>query len=134
PGASSYTEEVPGSRTAVARYTRWLARWAVPIIVAGAAVLAVSTYLVARHLPLKADFSYLLPQDAPAVRDLRRLSARLAARDTALVVVVAPDPATRAAVTARLAAGIRGLPPALVARVDTDDAEIRAFLRAHRHL
>lgn len=40
---------------------------------------ALRSHLIARHLPLRADLGYLLPQDAPAVRDPRGLSHRLAA-------------------------------------------------------
>ena len=93
-------------------------------------MLAGSLYLIATHLPLRADFAYLLPDDAPAVRDMRRLEARVKANDTVLVVIRAPDGDTRATATADLAARIRALPPGLVARVDEDDAEARTFLKA----
>ena len=105
-----------------ARYVGWLERRA-------AVVAACAT-----RLRLFADFSYLLPQDAPAVRDLRRLEERLAAKDTVLVVVVAPDPAARGVVATAMADGIRTLPATLVERVETDDKITRDFLRPRRHL
>src|ERR1700683_1279114 len=79
------------------RYVAWVQRRSLAIILAHVAALAVSVYLIAFHLPLFADFSYLLPQQAPAVRDLRRLEARFKATDTVLVIVRAPDAVARAA-------------------------------------
>ena len=49
------------------RYVAWIRRNAAAIIAAYAVVLAGAIYLVAFRLPLYADFSYLLPQDVPAV-------------------------------------------------------------------
>src|SRR2546425_1018268 len=95
--------------------------WAV--IAGHVAVLGIAVYLIAFRLPLYADFSYLLPQDAPAVVDLRRLEARIKATDTMLVIVQAPSPEARAATVADLATGLRALPRDLVATVATDDAE-----------
>lgn len=115
-------------------YVAWLRRhWALISLVAVAA-FAASGWLIAFHLPLKADFSNLLPADAPAVRDLRRLEARVSAQDGVLVLVVARDPAVRAAAAAEMTARARQLPPQLVARVEDDDQVTRDFLRARRHL
>lgn len=116
------------------RYVAWLQRNTIAIVLAHLALLAVAIDLIAFHLPLFADFSYLLPQDAPAVRDLRRLEARVKANDTALAVVTAPTSEARASAVRALAAGLRTLPPDLVERVIDDDTDIRAFFRAHRHL
>ncbi|HEU4734528.1 MAG TPA: hypothetical protein VFT22_41845, partial [Kofleriaceae bacterium] len=79
------------------RYVAWVQRHTIAIVVAHLVVLAGAVDLIAFHLPLFADFSYLLPQDAPAVRDLRRLEQRVKATDTALAVVVAPTAGERAA-------------------------------------
>jgi hypothetical protein len=116
------------------RYVAWLRRRSWWVFVAALLTLAASVYLIVRHLPLYADFAALLPPDAPAVRDLRRLEARVDAKDAALVLVEAPDPATRAAAATLLAARLRALPPALVVRVDDDDLATRSFVRAHQHL
>jgi predicted RND superfamily exporter protein len=116
------------------RYVRWVQRWTFAIIVAHLVLLAGAVYLIGFHLPLYADFSYLLPQDAPGVRDLRRLEARVKASDTALAVITAPTSSDRAAVVRELAEGLRTLPPDLVDRVIDDDASDRAFFKAHRHL
>ncbi|MBA3452645.1 MAG: MMPL family transporter, partial [Deltaproteobacteria bacterium] len=116
------------------RYVAWLKQHSIAIICAHLLLFGAGIYLVLFHLPLRADFSYLLPQDAPAVRDLRKLEARVKASDTALVIVEAATPADRAAAVTALAEGIRALPPTLVEHVTTDQIEIRAFLEAHRHL
>ena len=116
------------------RYVAWVRRHTIAILAAHLVLLAVAVDLIAFHLPLFADFSYLLPQDAPAVRDLRRLEARVKASNTMLALIVAPSSAERAATVRELAAGLRKLPPTLVDTVEDDDADTRAFFKAHRHL
>jgi len=116
------------------RYTSWLDRRWLAVIVTSTLLLAAAIYLTAFHLPLRADLAYLLPQETGAVRDLRRLEARLAAKDTMLAVIVAPDAATRDATAADAIARIGRVSPDLIERLETDDADTRAFLRAHRQL
>jgi len=82
----------------VRRYVAWLKRHTLAIIAAHLILLVGALDLIAFHLPLFADFSYLLPQDAPAVRDLRRLEARVKSNDVTLALVTAPNPGERAAV------------------------------------
>ncbi len=115
-------------------YVAWVRRRALAIVLVHIALLAGGLYLITHHLPLYADFSYLLPQDAPSVRDLRKLEARVKATETALVLVAAPSPERRAAAAAAVATGIRALPRDLVEQVVTDQAELRSFLEANRHL
>jgi uncharacterized protein len=116
------------------RYVAWVRAHALAIGLAHALLVAGAIYLIANHLPLRADFSYLLPEDATSVRDLRKLEARVKAGDSVLVVLTAPDPATRAAAAEQLVAGLRRVPRELVEAVEADDAELRAFLRPRRHL
>ncbi len=126
---------MPESPVQIARrYVAWLQRHALAVIGAHVAVLGIALYLIAFRLPLYADFSYLLPQDAPAVKDLRRLEARVKATDTVLVVVRAPTAEARAAVVKEMAVAIRAFPHELVDDVEEDDVEIRDFLRAHKFL
>ena len=120
--------------TRARRYVSWLERRKVLVVVGGVVALAVSLLLITTRLRLFADFSYLLPQDAPAVRDLRRLEERLAAKDTVLVLVVAPDAATRATVASEVTAAVRQLPPELIERVEVGDQATRDFLRPRRFL
>ncbi len=114
------------------RYVAWLRRNASAIIAIYAVAFAAAIYLVAFRLPLYADFSYLLPQDVPAVRDLRRLESRVKSTDTVLAIVRAPTPAARAAAVQDLATGIGWIRPQLIERVDADDKDVREFLEAHR--
>ena len=96
--------------------------------------LAASVYLVAYHLPIRADFSALLPEDASSVRDLHRLENRVVAQDTMLAIVEARDPVARGAAATELAERARRLPHELVSQVESDDRELRDFIRAHRYL
>ena len=112
------------------RYVAWLRRYALGVLAASALALAGAVYLVAFRLPLRADFSYLLPQDAAAVRDLRRIEGRVVAKGTVLVVVRAASAPAQAAATAAMLERVRALPAGLVEQIEADDAETRAFLRA----
>lgn len=116
------------------RYVAWVRRRAVAIIAGHLLVAAGAVYLIAFHLPLFADFSYLLPQDAPAVRDLRKLEARVKTSDTVLVVIQAPTVDARAAAARELDAGVLTISRDLVEEVEDDDAAIRAFGKAHKFL
>src|SRR5687768_12114589 len=97
------------------RYVAWLQRRWLPIGLVSLALLFASAWLIAFKLPLHADFAHLLPPDAPAVRDLRRLEARVAAQDAMLVLVISKDPAQRAAAAAEMSKRAAGLDPNLVA-------------------
>jgi predicted RND superfamily exporter protein len=116
------------------RYVRWCRRRGSAILASHLVVIAIAVYLIAFRLPLFADFSYLLPQDAPAVKDLRKLEARVTTPDLVLALVQAPSAEIRAAATADLARLVTALPAEIVERVDADDREQRAFLHAHRFL
>jgi predicted RND superfamily exporter protein len=118
----------------VERYVAWIRRNAAAIIAAYAVALVAAIYLIAFRLPLYADFSYLLPQDMPAVRDLRKLESRVSSTDTVLVIVRAPTPEQRATATSELATGMGWIPRELVDRVEADDSAVRAFLEAHRYV
>src|SRR5438105_153209 len=112
-------------------YVAWLERRHAWILAIAAACVVISVDLAAVHLPLDADLSDLLPANVPAIRDLRRLEARLTAKDRMVAIVVATDAADRAAAASELATEILALPSDLVARLDFDDRQTRAFLRAH---
>jgi predicted RND superfamily exporter protein len=116
------------------RYVAWIDRHVSALVGAHLLVLAASIYLIVYHLPLLTDLASLLPQDAPAVRDMRRLEDRLPSNDTVLVVVQAPDPDHCAAASRAMAAALHAIPHDLVTRIDEDDPDARAFVRAHRHL
>ncbi len=116
------------------RYVAWVARHATAIIAGHVLAFALAIFGIGWHLPLLADFAYLLPGDAPAVRDLRRIEARVMSSVALLVVVQAQSSEARAAAMRELADGLQAMPRTLVEQFEDDDAEIRAFVRAHRHL
>jgi len=116
------------------RYVAWLRRHVIAIVAGHLIAAGGAVYLIVYHLPLFADFSYLLPQDAPAVRDLRRLEARVVATETVLAVVQAPTPTACSAALHDMTAGVRALPRDLVEGVEDDDLEIRELVRSHLHL
>jgi predicted RND superfamily exporter protein len=116
------------------RYVAWLGRRARWIAFGSFAAIALSAYLTVFHLPLRADFAYLLPPDAPSVKDAERLAQRMPAQDTMLMLVVAPDPASREVAGKKAIAAIEKLMPELVQRLEGDDSELRAFVGQHRHL
>jgi predicted RND superfamily exporter protein len=104
------------------------------VLTASALLLAGAVYLIAFRLPLKADFSYLLPQDVPAVKDLRRLEARVKSSETVLVLVTSDDAAATARAAEDLRVALVALQSPLIGRVAADETETRAFLKARRHL
>jgi predicted RND superfamily exporter protein len=116
------------------RYVAWLARNTRAIVLVSIAAVVASALLVRFRLPLEADLSHLLPADAPSVRDAETLAARMPAKDTMVALVVAPTPEVRAVVAGQLLNTIRGLDPDLVDSVESDDAELRAYIGANRHL
>lgn len=123
-----------GAATRAERYCGWLNGHGTAVIVVSALTLAMSALLIWFRLPLYADFSYLLPQDAPSVRDLRRLESRLEAQDTVLLVARAGSPSVRAEVASELAAAVRRLPSTMVSRVEDDDAALRQLVSKNRFL
>ncbi|MBS1120747.1 MAG: exporters of the superfamily [Deltaproteobacteria bacterium] len=116
------------------RYVAWIRRRSLAIILTHLALLGGAIYLIGYRLPLFADFSHLLPQDAPAVRDLRRLEARVKATDIVLAVIDAPSSEVRAAAVRELADRMSRISPDLIEHVDADDGDVREFLKARRHL
>jgi predicted RND superfamily exporter protein len=116
------------------RYVAWLERHATSVLIAALIAVGAAAYLAAFHLPLKPDFSQLLPSDAPSVRAAAQLAARMPAQDTMLMLVVAPSASVRAAAAEQAVAGIEKLEADLIDRVESDDTELRDFVGAHRHL
>jgi predicted RND superfamily exporter protein len=116
------------------RYVQWVQRHTIAIFAGSAALLGIAIYLAAFHLPLQTDFSALLPADTPSVIGAERLAQRAPSHDTMLVIVVAPDAASREAAVRDTTAGIRALGDDLIESADSDDVATRDFIRDHRHL
>ncbi|MBS1124326.1 MAG: putative rane protein, partial [Deltaproteobacteria bacterium] len=116
------------------RYIAWIERHVTAILVVATLAVLGATYLVMFELPLRADFSYLLPKDAPSVRAAEQLAGRMPEQDTMLMLIVAPVPAMRETAATQALAGLATLDKDLMERVDSDDADVRDFIAAHRHL
>ena len=116
------------------RYIAWIERHVTAILIAAVLATLGATYLVVFQLPLRADFSYLLPKDAPSVRAAEQLAGRMPQQDTMLMLIVAPSPAVRGGAATQALATLAKLDADLMQRVDSDDSEVREFIGAHRHL
>jgi uncharacterized protein len=75
----------------VKRYVSFLSRHA-PAIALGALMLLVLSVLAARRLQLRSDFTELLPQDDPELKELRQIGDRVGAPSNLIVAVSGPDP------------------------------------------
>ncbi|HTL33755.1 MAG TPA: MMPL family transporter [Kofleriaceae bacterium] len=104
------------------------------VLATSAVLLGVSVYLAAFHLPLRSDFSNLLPADAPSVKAAEKLGDRVPARDTMLVLVVAPSPGLREAAAKQTIDGIKQIDPDLVHDIETGNDATRDFVLSHRQL
>ncbi len=98
------------------------------------AVVLVAGGVAALGLPLKADFSALLPPSTESVRHLEEIQQRVRAFGTAFVLVDADSPAVRQRAADELRKGFEGLDRQLVTRVTGDDGPLRRFVWAHRYL
>jgi predicted RND superfamily exporter protein len=111
-----------------------LTRHSRAVFVGALIAVAAAAYLVIWRLPLYSDLSYLLPGDAPSVKGAEALARRMPAKDVMLMVVRAPDSKLREAAGREAVAGMKAIDKSLIERVDADDADVREFVRAHRHL
>jgi len=109
---------------AARRYASWIERRRRPIILVSIVLAGLATF-VASHLPIHSDLSYLLPQDARSVTDLRAIGARARVLGTAMVVVESGDPAARRQAAIQLRDKIVKL--ALVSSVTFDDRVKRDY-------
>jgi uncharacterized protein len=114
-------------------YPAWVARRRGPIL-AMAAALAAAAVAAAATLPLRSDFSQLLPEREASVVSLRRLTARKATTAVVEVGIAAADPGAARDFAAALAEKLRRLPPDLVREVDDDDLPMRRFVWENRDL
>ena len=97
-----------------------------------AAVLAGA--LAAATLPVRADFSALLPPSTRSVRHLEAIQERVRAFGTAFVLVESGDPALRARASREIRSEVERIDRSLVARVSGDEGPLRRFVWSHRYL
>jgi len=125
------SDDQPNARAL--RYARWLREHHRLALVAALALALLSTW-ASTGLRVKADFSNLLPPDAPSVSAMNRIAARIKAFGSLFVVIDAPDRATQERVTAEILPMLEGIGGGLVANVAADDGPIRRFAWEHRYL
>lgn len=117
----------------VARYTAWIARHRVAVIV-GSIAFAIAAGAVAAQISIRADFSYLLPQSARSVQDLRHIEKRARAIGTAMVALESDHPGSRAKAAALARDRIEKLGPDWVASIAFDERVKRRYVWDHRWL
>jgi predicted exporter len=77
--------------SAVGRYVAFLSRNST-IVVLGAFVLFVLSIVAAHRLQLRSDFTELLPQDDPEIKEIKRLAERIGGSSNLIVGIEGPDP------------------------------------------
>ncbi|HYU16788.1 MAG TPA: MMPL family transporter, partial [Candidatus Acidoferrum sp.] len=104
------------------------------LVLAISLVVAVAGGLAASGLPLKSDFSALLPPSTESVRHLDAIQARVRAFATAFILVEAEDPVVRLAASDEVRRAVERIDSSLVTRVSGDDGPLRRFVWRNRHL
>ena len=121
-------------RSAVARrYATWIERYRAHIVALSIALASVCGLLASR-LAIRSDFSYLLPQSARSVRDLRAIERRARVIGTALIAVRSDDPQHRERAAREVRDRVARLGTRLVASVTFDRRTERQYAWAHRWL
>ena len=110
-----------------ASYPEWIARHRLSIV-AGAASLAAVGAAVALTLPVRTEFSQLLPEREPSVLALRRLAARKVNTAVIEVGIACADPEVARRFAAALAPELRRLPKDLVREVVVGVGPARAWV------
>src|SRR5215831_16292553 len=114
-------------------YVRWIDRRRIAILVV-AGVLGLLGGALASRLPLRADFSNLLPPNERSVRDLADIQARTRVLGIVLCAVSSDDTELRGRAARALARRLRELDPSLVAAVVADDGVARRYAWDNRFL
>src|SRR3954471_9549284 len=117
----------------IARYVRWIERWRWAIVIASI-VVAAGASVVASRISVLADFSYLLPQSARSVKDLRAIEKRARIVGTSLFVVRSEHPESRQKAARAARERIAALGPAWVASITFDHRVEHAFAWTNRWL
>ncbi|HEU5056911.1 MAG TPA: MMPL family transporter [Kofleriaceae bacterium] len=104
------------------------------LLLALSLVAVVGGGLAASTLPVRADFSALLPPSTESVRHLEAIQRRVRAFGTAFILVESDSAALRARASQEIRTQVEKLEGGLVARVSGDDGPLRRFVWAHRHL
>jgi predicted RND superfamily exporter protein len=108
------------------RYAAWIERHR-RLILAASILIAVAAGTVAARLPLRPDFSYLLPPASRSVQDLRAIEKRSRVIGTVVVAVESDDPVKRRIAARAARERIVALGPDLVHSITFDEAPARKF-------
>jgi len=103
----------------VKRYVAWIIRWRWAIVIASIA-LACGAGVIASRISVLADFSYLLPQSARSVQDLRAIEKRAKVVGTSMFVVRSEHPDSRRKAAELAREHIAALGPAWIADITFD--------------
>jgi uncharacterized protein len=118
---------------AAVRLARWLDEHRRGVLVASLAVVVAGGLLAAR-LPVHGDFSYLLPENAASVVQLRAVERRARVAGTVMVMVESDDRALRARAAQALFERLSGLEREGVADLSRDDHAARRYAWDNRFL
>ncbi len=115
------------------RYVQWIERyrWAVVI---GSIVIACAGGVVASKISVLADFSYLLPQSARSVTDLRAIEKRTRVVGSSMFVIKSEQPESRKKAALLAKDRIAALGPEWVASITFDHRVEHTFAWANRWL
>ncbi len=123
----------PFGAAAALRFAGWIDRyrWAV---LAVSFVLAMGMGVLAERLPVYGDFSDLVPQDAPSVRQLHELEKRVHNFGTVMLAVVTDDPVQRSQAAQALRDRVALIDDGLISDISFDDKVTRQFIWENRFL
>jgi predicted RND superfamily exporter protein len=99
----------------------------VPILFVGAVTALFASF--ALRLELRTRYDQLLPDSQPSVQELRRVEARTASSQTALILLEDSDRATLRSMGDALAQKLLALGPGVVSSAETGTQDARAFLK-----
>jgi len=120
-------------RDFVERYVLFLSKYAFAIAVA-ALVLFVLSIGAARSLQLRSDFTELLPQDDPELKELHRIGERVGAPSNLIVAVSGPDPQANERFADALAKNLEALLGTDLRTIDYRSDAARPFFEHNRAL
>ena len=120
-------------RSFLERYVHCLSRHSLAIACA-ALLLFVFSLLAARRLQLRSDFTELLPQDDPELKQLQNIGARVGAPSNLIVAVSGPDPLANERFADALAKNLEALVGTDLRTIDYRPDAARPFFDHNRAL
>src|ERR1700690_2560315 len=115
------------------RYVRFLSRHSLSIA-CGAVLLFVLSLLAARRLQLRSDFTELLPQDDPELKELQNIGARVGAPSNLIVAGSGPHPRANEPFADALAKNLEPLVGTDLRTIDYRPDAARPFFEHNRAL